>query len=675
MSEEALEQLVVKLTADMNSFSSSLDRAVAKADETGKHIEKSLGGLITAGVVKAQIALELLKKGFEFVKEATVDMVKEQLAAVDHLAKLSDRTGIATEKLAMLQHVAEESGLTVDAMAMASQRLGKQLEAASKGVGPAADALRKLGVTVSQLKDLKPDEQLALIADGFKKLQSPAEKSAIAMELFGRSGLQMTGFLSKGSAAFEEAAKKTELWGLAISRIDAAKIEIVNNSARDLKDRMEGIARQLTLALAPALEAVINYFGDMMDRAGGAKRVVENLVENAVKYLGGFLDELRYLQIAWDYVKVGILSVIPALVEMDIAANNAIKGVVKGTLESIANLLTKVGDSMTAIGLKGAQIFQDSAGDIRRYSSDIQNEVVDKTSTSFMALDEALKSLHDDLEKPMPSTGLEAKLKDIEILMQRQAELRVAVAKDTSDKVIAIAVNEEQVKAIAADAGMNDLTRIENERYINEQAMSLAAFEQAHTSQGERDAITEKQAKRHADNLSKISNNAATQQANWERQTWQQKVGYTSSALGSIATLLEGHGKKSFEMGKKVAYAKAIIDVASGAASTIGEFGWYALLGPLEAVLAAGAVQIQQISQMQYGGGGGAPSGGGIGAGSLPDKQTIGGPGVTGQASGGQAINVTVVGDVFNANAFRSFAKQIDNAIRDGVRITGVRTN
>jgi hypothetical protein len=34
-----------------------------------------------------------------------------------------------------------------------------------------------------------------------------------------------------------------------------------------------------------------------------------------------------------------------------------------------------------------------------------------------------------------------------------------------------------------------------------------------------------------------------------------------------------------------------------------------------------------------------------------------------------------VIGDVFNANAIRSIAKQMDQAIRDGVRITGVRTN
>ncbi len=674
MSDTAvLEELIVKLTGDVSGLQASFNKAVESSEATAKHIEKHMGGIIGGAVIKAEIALKALEKAFDFVKEATIDMVSEQLVAIDHLAKLSDRTGITTESLAALQIVAEESGLTLDDMAMAAQRLGKQLEAATKGTGPAADALRRLHISLQDIRNLKADEQLALLADAFKGVTSFSEKSAIAVELFGRQGLQMVGMLSKGSEGMEEAKKKAEEFGTALNRVDAAKVEMANDAWRELKDRMEGAARVFTVALAPVLRDVATRLGEWITKAGGVRNIMESVINFCIKIVGGFLDVINNLRISWAFVTAAILA-IPAVVEM---AFNAVGKKVMQTVKAIelvtAGMLDAVGKKAVALGLKGAASLVEAGGAMREMANGItENSGVLGTywAKLFDNADKAAKALKNAVP---PSQQIHQYYAELKAGAERDASDRIEIYRDLSDKIVDIDAANAQVAALKAEAHVNEEVEQENHRYALLQAMDEDAFKNSTATKDEQNAITEKQAKDHQDRLAKISNSSADRQANWERTTWQQRAGYASSTLGSIATLLEAHGKKSFELGKKVAYAKAIIDVASGAASTIGEFGWYALLGPLEAVLAAGAVQIQQISQMQYGGGGGAPTSGGGGAPSLPEKAQV--PGVTGQDSGGQGINVTVVGDVFSANAFRSFAKQIDQALRDGVRITGVRTN
>ena len=61
---------------------------------------------------------------------------------------------------------------------------------------PAADALARIGLTVNDLKGLKPEDQFQRIADGLNAVEGPTVRAATAMELFGKSGTQLLPMLS-----------------------------------------------------------------------------------------------------------------------------------------------------------------------------------------------------------------------------------------------------------------------------------------------------------------------------------------------------------------------------------------------------------------------------------------------------------------------------------------------
>ena len=52
----------------------------------------------------------------------------------------------------------------------------------------AADKIGRLGLKVSDLQAMTPDQQFETIAKAIAKIQDPTERAGAAMEIFGKSG-------------------------------------------------------------------------------------------------------------------------------------------------------------------------------------------------------------------------------------------------------------------------------------------------------------------------------------------------------------------------------------------------------------------------------------------------------------------------------------------------------
>ena len=180
-------------------------------------------------------------------------MIGGTIEAIDQQVKLADRLGISTEKLAGLEHAAELSGVGTEGLHSNLDILNRNLgQAALKG-GPAAEALNRIGLSARDLMAQSPDEQLRQIADGFKRIESPALRARTAADLFGRGGANMVNMLKDGRRALDDAQKEAEDFGLAMSRDMAAKVEDANDEITRMWAAMAGFKIELTLGFAPAI--------------------------------------------------------------------------------------------------------------------------------------------------------------------------------------------------------------------------------------------------------------------------------------------------------------------------------------------------------------------------------------------------------------------------------------
>ena len=188
-------------------------------------------------------------------------LVGKTIEAGDKFNDLSQRTGVSVESLARFNKAAATSGTDIDAVAKALGKLSKGMyEAAETGKGPTADALKTLGVSATDAAGkLKSADQVTLeIANKFKAMPDGVEKTALAMQLFGKSGAEMIPMLNEGGAAIESLSVK-------MTGAFAQKADEYNDKLAALGGKVGGLAAGITVALLPALDAVATVLTLVVD--------------------------------------------------------------------------------------------------------------------------------------------------------------------------------------------------------------------------------------------------------------------------------------------------------------------------------------------------------------------------------------------------------------------------
>ncbi|MEE4207830.1 MAG: phage tail tape measure protein, partial [Parvularcula sp.] len=119
-------------------------------------------------------------------------------AKMNHLA---GQTGIAESELLALGQAFDDAGAGASNVGTTISRMQRRLMQASRtGTGRVADELGEMGVNIDELMRMSPAEQFNTIAEKISKIEDPTQRSAAAMNIFGRSGAQLLPLFRNGGA-------------------------------------------------------------------------------------------------------------------------------------------------------------------------------------------------------------------------------------------------------------------------------------------------------------------------------------------------------------------------------------------------------------------------------------------------------------------------------------------
>jgi len=240
----------VKIVADVSGF----NRDISSAENKMQSFGGVLGGLKTAAVGLG--AAMLASAGVNGISA----MVARSMQLRDANAKLADRLGITTQKVAGLVLQSELSGIGMDGMERALQKMTVRLQDAAEQGGPVADAIKKIGLNVYELASKKPDEAFFMISDAMKNMTNANEKLNSVSDIFGDKSLAITNMLNEGREGFALATQKATEFGTAISRVDAAKLEAANDSFTLMQESVDGLATRIGIRLSPMLQQMSENF-------------------------------------------------------------------------------------------------------------------------------------------------------------------------------------------------------------------------------------------------------------------------------------------------------------------------------------------------------------------------------------------------------------------------------
>jgi hypothetical protein len=187
-------------------------------------------------------------------------VVKSSIDAGDELFNLQAKTGIAASALIGLGNAAKLADVDQATLGKGLTKLSINLVKAAEGNDALARKFDALGVSVKDADGqvVSADVALKQIADRFADMPDGAQKAAAAVALFGKSGADLIPLLNEGAAAMEEFTFK-------VSEDFAARSDLFNDTITELGIKAQGFGLELTNALLPALQSILEVFGDLFD--------------------------------------------------------------------------------------------------------------------------------------------------------------------------------------------------------------------------------------------------------------------------------------------------------------------------------------------------------------------------------------------------------------------------
>jgi hypothetical protein len=209
-------------------------------------------------------------------------MIRNGLQVIDAQAKLAASLDTTVASIQVLERAGALAGVSMGQIEQATIQLTRRLSQAASGTGPAVNALNRLRLSASELQRLPLDQRIALIQDRLADFVPEAERAAIAAQLFGdRAALVFTRI---DSATLRQANQDLIDFGVIVSDQDARQIERTNDAISRLGLLWRGVANQLTVAVAPALEAVVNALAAFASVTGPLGRAIQSLFDNLGRF-------------------------------------------------------------------------------------------------------------------------------------------------------------------------------------------------------------------------------------------------------------------------------------------------------------------------------------------------------------------------------------------------------
>lgn len=256
---QSIGTLAAKLTLDTSAFLGGFKSAVSGAKQYSQQLGRVGGGNSTrffggpvgggsgaGGQIAGAAALGRMGMGVAgpaaaiavavTAAQRAVREIGEGMQNVDRNAKLSDRLGVANEMMQRLGVAANASGADVETLAKAMLHMGREIGSGGKPL----------------------DKRLFDVADVIAQIKDPAQRSAAAVRIFGKSGDELHALLTVGSKGIKRSTDAIDRFGLAITRIEAARVEAANDAIGELSTVLGGLRNKIAVEVSPAIKSFVD---------------------------------------------------------------------------------------------------------------------------------------------------------------------------------------------------------------------------------------------------------------------------------------------------------------------------------------------------------------------------------------------------------------------------------
>ena len=300
--------LLFKLKADtsdatqsLTQFKGTLNNSIATMrsgiDDASRSILSNTGSMGSSiADLSAGLTGWAATAGVAFAAVAA-GMVKLSLATAEYAGQikdLSDKTNLTTDTLQSLRLAATLSGQSFESISQTAVIFQRRMEEARTKGGELAETFKALGVNLSGPVDEAFRNTLEKLS-GFK---DSAEKTALTVDLFGRSGADLLPVIKQLDGQFSNLENRARELGIVLDKDAIEKADAFGDQLDILKLQVGGVANQIGSILIPALSNMVTGLSNAITftkQAADETRTFEQRLLDAAKAAAIYLSYLNPL--------------------------------------------------------------------------------------------------------------------------------------------------------------------------------------------------------------------------------------------------------------------------------------------------------------------------------------------------------------------------------------------
>ncbi len=281
---------------------------------------KQLGNVFTG--IGQGIGQRVAGVAFDAISSVTnlfTQAVPKALAYARSIDEISDATGASAAQASVLAGTLNILGIPTDGLATTFRTLSSEIVTNEAKFNALGIQVRDSGGNLLNTVSILDNTRSAL-----NKMGDGAAKTALAVDLFGRSALSMMDYLNLSDEAAASAALELEKMGLVLSDETVRAAEDADRSFNLLGMTVDGLQITLANQLLPSIINIVNAIRNwVMENREGLIKVLSQVagaiagfitgILGATNAMSGFINSLRSSGSAVDTTKAGIMAQIQAL--------------------------------------------------------------------------------------------------------------------------------------------------------------------------------------------------------------------------------------------------------------------------------------------------------------------------------------------------------------------------
>jgi hypothetical protein len=183
----------------------------------------------------------------------------------DALADQAEGLNMSTKALQTWQFAAGTVGIESDKLAGIFAKLQSKIAEGSDGT---KEAFSALGLSYSKLRRMSPEQQLTHITEAFSRLPDTVNKTALANEIFGKSGFKLLPVLNAGAAGLKDIYDQAKATGYILGDDTNDAVNKADAAFNTLKLQLAGFKNQALAPLLPVFTDLVGQLGRIVTEHG-----------------------------------------------------------------------------------------------------------------------------------------------------------------------------------------------------------------------------------------------------------------------------------------------------------------------------------------------------------------------------------------------------------------------